>query len=87
MIFPLFKVLMDALAGFDETGMAILGGIGVFVTLISLSRAFVPHDPMAPRIAMPVSSNPASASIRTLNRGKIMSDLELRHLLHHVDAG
>jgi tight adherence protein C len=50
MIFPLFKALMDALAGFDETGMAIIGGIGVFITLISLSRAFVPHDPMAARV-------------------------------------
>lgn len=50
MIFPLFKALMDALVGFDETGMAIMGGIGVFITLLSLSRAFVPHDPMAARI-------------------------------------
>ena len=50
MLFPLFKALMDALVGFDETGMAIMGGIGVFITLLSLSRAFVPHDPMAARI-------------------------------------
>jgi tight adherence protein C len=50
MIFPLFKALMDALVGFDETGMAIIGGIGVLITLLSLGRAFVPHDPMAARI-------------------------------------
>lgn len=50
MAFPLLKALMDALVGFDETGMAIIGGIGVFITLFSLSRAFVPHDPMAARI-------------------------------------
>lgn len=50
MTFPLFKALMDALAGFDVTGMAIFGGIGVFVTLLALGRAFVPHDPMAARI-------------------------------------
>jgi len=50
MTLPLFKALMDALAGFDETGMAILGGIGVFITLLALARAFVPHDPMAARI-------------------------------------
>jgi len=31
MAFPLLKALMDALAGFDETGMAIMGGIGVFI--------------------------------------------------------
>ncbi len=50
MIFPLFKALMDALVGFDETGIAIVGGIGVFITLLALGRAFVPHDPMAARI-------------------------------------
>jgi tight adherence protein C len=50
MTFPLLKDLMEALAGFDETGMAILGGIGVFITLLALGRAFVPHDPMAARI-------------------------------------
>src|SRR5215469_10530296 len=50
MLFPLFKALMGALVGFDETGMAIVGGIGVFITLLSLSRVFVPHDPMAARI-------------------------------------
>ncbi|HKX10876.1 MAG TPA: type II secretion system F family protein, partial [Stellaceae bacterium] len=50
MLFPFFKALMSALVGFDETGMAIMGGIGVFITLLSLSRAFVPHDPMAARI-------------------------------------
>ncbi len=50
MAFPLFKALMDALVGFDETGIAIFGGIGVFITLFSLARAFVPHDPMAARV-------------------------------------
>ncbi len=50
MIFPLFKALMDAVVGFDETGIAIVGGIGVFITLLALGRAFVPHDPMAARI-------------------------------------
>ncbi|MGH7124850.1 MAG: type II secretion system F family protein [Stellaceae bacterium] len=50
MTFPLLKALMSYLVGFDETGMAIMGGIGVFITLLSLSRAFVPHDPMAARV-------------------------------------
>jgi len=27
-----------------------MGGIGVFVTVLALARAFVPHDPMAARI-------------------------------------
>src|SRR5579859_2591486 len=50
MLFPLFRSLMDALVGFDETGIAIFGGIGVFITLFALARAFVPHDPMAARV-------------------------------------
>ncbi len=50
MLFPLFKSMMDALVGFDETGIAIFGGIGVFITLFALARAFVPHDPMAARV-------------------------------------
>jgi tight adherence protein C len=46
-----FDGLMGSLVGdFDETGIAILGGIGVFVTLLALARAFVPHDPMVARI-------------------------------------
>jgi len=49
--FPLFHSLMSWLIGsFDETGIAMVGGIGVFVTLVALGRAFVPHDPMAARI-------------------------------------
>jgi len=48
---PLFHHLMTWLVGsFDETGIAIMGGIGVFVTVLALARAFVPHDPMAARI-------------------------------------
>lgn len=35
---------------FDETGIATVGGLGVFVTAIALGRAFVPRDPMAARI-------------------------------------
>ena len=49
--FPLFHSLMGWLiASFDETGLAVFGGIGVFVTMVALGRAFVPHDPMAARI-------------------------------------
>jgi tight adherence protein C len=49
--FPLFHSLMSWLIGsFDETGIAVFGGIGVFVTMVALGRAFVPHDPMAARI-------------------------------------
>ena len=49
--FPLFHSLMSWLIGsFDETGIALFGGIGVFVTMVALGRAFVPHDPMAARI-------------------------------------
>jgi tight adherence protein C len=48
---PLFHHLMAWLVGsFDETGIAIMGGIGVFVTVLALARAFVPHDPMAARV-------------------------------------
>jgi tight adherence protein C len=50
MLFPLFKSMMDALVGFDETGIAIVGGIGVFITLLCLARVFMPHDPMAARV-------------------------------------
>lgn len=43
--------LMTLLVGFfDDTGIAIVGGIGVFITLVALGRAFVPHDPMVARI-------------------------------------
>jgi len=38
------------LGSFDENGIAILGGIGVFVTILALTRVFVPSDPMAARI-------------------------------------
>jgi tight adherence protein C len=48
--FPLFHSLMGWLIGFDETALAVFGGIGVFVTMVALGRAFVPHDPMAARI-------------------------------------
>src|SRR5690348_7758574 len=51
------------------------------------SDSSVMNTPMPPMIAMPVSSKPTRASIKALNSGKSMSDLELRHLLHHVDAG
>lgn len=34
----------------DETGLAALGGIAVFVTLVALGQAFVPNDPMAARL-------------------------------------
>jgi len=47
---PLFHNLMGWLVGFDETGLAVFGGISVFVTMVALGRAFVPHDPMAARI-------------------------------------
>ncbi|HUK10546.1 MAG TPA: type II secretion system F family protein [Stellaceae bacterium] len=45
----LFASLLDSLLTGD-TGIALLGGVGVFVTLIALGRAFVPSDPMAARI-------------------------------------
>ena len=38
------------LGSFDETGIAVIGGIGVFITVLALARAFVPYDPMAARI-------------------------------------
>jgi tight adherence protein C len=51
MNFPLFHNLMAWIVGsFDETGIAVFGGIGVFVTVLALARAFVPHDPMAARV-------------------------------------
>ena len=51
MSFPLFHSLMSWLIeSFDETGLAVFGGIGVFVTMVALGRAFVPHDPMAARL-------------------------------------
>lgn len=34
----------------NETGLAVLGGIAVFVTLIALGQALVPNDPMASRL-------------------------------------
>lgn len=34
----------------NETGLAVLGGIAVFVTLVALGQAFVPNDPMASRM-------------------------------------
>ena len=46
----LTDLLTRIIGFFDETGIAVLGGIGVFVTVIALGRAFVPHDPMAARI-------------------------------------
>ena len=49
--FPLFQSLMSWLVrSFDETGIALVGGLGVFVTMVALGRAFVTHDPMAARI-------------------------------------
>jgi tight adherence protein C len=36
--------------GLSETGIAVLGGIAVFVTLVAIGQAFVPHDPMAARL-------------------------------------
>jgi len=45
----LFASLLDSLLSGD-TGIALLGGVGVFVTLIALGRAFIPNDPMAARI-------------------------------------
>ena len=51
MNFPLFHSLTEWLVGsFDETGIAVFGGIGVFVTILALARVFVPHDPMAARV-------------------------------------
>jgi len=48
---PVFDHIVSLIADFfDETGIALLGGIGVFVTLIALGRAFVPHDPMVDRL-------------------------------------
>jgi tight adherence protein C len=34
----------------NETAVAVVAGIGVFVTLIAFAQAFVPHDPMAARL-------------------------------------
>lgn len=34
----------------DETSIAVLAGVGVFITLIAFGQAFVPHDPMAARL-------------------------------------
>jgi tight adherence protein C len=45
--------LLDAgrlLLNLDETGLAVVGGIAVFVTMVALGNAFVPHDPMAARL-------------------------------------
>jgi tight adherence protein C len=46
---PLISSLIDSLLT-GETGIALLGGVGVFITLIALGRAFVPNDPMAARV-------------------------------------
>lgn len=46
-----FSGLLGQFVGFfNETGIAILGGLGVFATVIALGRAFVPHDPMVARL-------------------------------------
>jgi tight adherence protein C len=50
MSLSVFGSLTSLVGFFDETGIAILGGLSVFVTMIALARAFVPHDPMAARI-------------------------------------
>ncbi len=47
----IFGDLFGSLAGFfDESGIAIVGGVGVFITILALGRAFVAHDPMAARL-------------------------------------
>jgi len=43
------SALLDTLLNSD-TGIALLGGLGVFITLIALGRAFIPSDPMAARV-------------------------------------
>ena len=50
MSLSVFGSLTSLVGFFDKTGIAILGGLSVFVTMIALARAFVPHDPMAARI-------------------------------------
>src|SRR5271170_7808683 len=43
--------LLTSLTGFfDESGIAIVGGVGVFITILALGRAFVAHDPMVARL-------------------------------------
>lgn len=44
------QTLQDFILHLNETGIAALGGIAVFVTLFTLGQAFVPHDPMAARV-------------------------------------
>jgi len=47
----IFGDLLGSLTGFfDESGIAIVGGVGVFITILALGRAFVAHDPMAARL-------------------------------------
>lgn len=47
----IFGDLLTSTVGFfDESGIAIVGGIGVFITILALGRAFVAHDPMAARL-------------------------------------
>jgi len=47
----IFGDLFGSLTGFfDESGIAIVGGVGVFITILALGRAFVAHDPMAARL-------------------------------------
>ena len=47
----IFGDFLTSLIGFfDESGIAVVGGLGVFVTILALGRAFVPTDPMAARL-------------------------------------
>ena len=34
----------------QETAISVIAGLGTFTTLVSIARAFVPHDPMRARI-------------------------------------
>lgn len=40
----------DAFSALDQTSSAVLGGIAVLVTLVTLGCAYVPNDPMASRV-------------------------------------
>src|SRR5262249_37307887 len=60
--------------------------IGSFGTKARPRAISVMNTPIPPVIAMPVSSKPTRASISALKSGKIMSNLELGHLLHDVKA-
>ncbi len=44
------KIFRALLTDLDETGLAILVGIALFITLIAFGQALVPHDPMAARL-------------------------------------